>query len=40
MNRAVFGGQSLGGDVALHLALSHAEAVAGLILIAPVASRT
>jgi pimeloyl-ACP methyl ester carboxylesterase len=35
MNRAVFGGLSLGGDVALHLALRHAEAVAGLILIAP-----
>jgi pimeloyl-ACP methyl ester carboxylesterase len=35
VNRAVFGGLSLGGDVALHLALRHAEAVAGLILIAP-----
>jgi pimeloyl-ACP methyl ester carboxylesterase len=35
VNRAVFAGLSLGGDVALHLALRHAEAVAGLILIAP-----
>jgi pimeloyl-ACP methyl ester carboxylesterase len=35
MNRAVFAGLSLGGDVALHLALRHAEAVAGLVLIAP-----
>ena len=35
VNRAVFGGLSLGGDVALHLALRHAEAVAGLILVAP-----
>jgi pimeloyl-ACP methyl ester carboxylesterase len=35
MNRAVFAGISLGGDVALHIALRHAEAVAGLILIAP-----
>ena len=33
--RAVFIGLSLGGDVALHLALRHAEAVAGLVLIAP-----
>jgi pimeloyl-ACP methyl ester carboxylesterase len=35
VNRAVFAGLSLGGDVALHLALRHAEAVAGLVLIAP-----
>jgi pimeloyl-ACP methyl ester carboxylesterase len=33
--RAVFTGHSLGGDVALHLALRHAEAVAGLVLVAP-----
>lgn len=37
VKRAVFMGHSLGGGVALHLALKHREIVDGLILIAPAA---
>lgn len=35
LSRVAVAGISMGGDVALHVALRHAEAVAGLVLVAP-----
>lgn len=35
LSRLAVAGISMGGDIALHVALRHAEAVAGLVLVAP-----
>lgn len=35
LDRLAVAGQSMGGDIAMHVALRHPEAVAGLVLVAP-----
>lgn len=35
LDRVIVGGVSMGGDVALHVALAHPDRVAGLVLVAP-----